>query len=177
MGFFGRMGDGIIGLFFKFMVILVALIVILLFIIGIATYWKFVIGVIIGGLFSPLLYSYIENNLQLGLPEYFFWNYGDVVESFIGSEAEIEDVKNDIKAKQKAARAELLSLDKKYENLNASFQDLKAKTSIETLTKGKKASKAESSRMRKAILMSIGDPEWVSEMREIKTEVDWSKYL
>jgi hypothetical protein len=174
---FEKIGDGMIGLFFKFMLFMILIVILLVFVIGMATYWKFLIGLLIGGLFSPLLYSYIEQNLKLGLPEFFFWNYGDVVESFFGSEEDAEEAVMDLQQKKKSARAELLQLDKKYENLKAAFQDLKAKKDIDKMMKEKDAEKIPSSRMRKAILMSIGDPEWVSEMREIKSEVDWKKYM
>jgi hypothetical protein len=174
---FERIGDGMIGLFFKFMLFLIIIVIILVALIGIATYWKFFIGILIGGLFSPILYSYLEKNLKLGLPEFFFWNYGDVVEAFFGSEEDTEEAMMDLKQKKKAARAELLELDKKYENLKVAFEDLKAKKDIDKMVKGKDAKNISSSRMRKAILMSIGDPEWVSEIRDVRTEVDWKKYL
>jgi len=174
---FEKIGDGLLGMFLKLFLILILILVILGFVIGIAVYWKFVVSIMIGALFSPYLYAYIEKNLQLGLPEFFFWNYGDVMEAFFVNEQQIEEVNQENRQKIKAARLELDGMDKKYANLTVAYEDLKAKKNLKEILVGKKSKKYNSSRLRKAVLMNIGDPEWVSEMKDIKTEVNWSKYL
>lgn len=173
---FEKIGDGMFGLFFKFMFFLIAIVLILMVVIGMVTYWKFLVGFLIGALFSPYLYSYLEENLQLGLPEFFFWNYNDVAEAFFVDESQVNETYADLQEKARAAQAELTKLNQKCKNITTALQDIKAKKDIKEIIVGKDT-KYDSSRLRKAILMSIGDPEWVSEMKEIKMDVDWSKFI
>lgn len=177
LGMFGKIGNGIIGLFLKFFLVLILILVLLGLVIGLGIYWKFFLGFLIGALFSPYLYNFLEQNLEIGLPEFFFWNYGDVAEAFFVNESSLEEMQNNYSQKTKAARLELANMDKKYLNLKAAFEDLKAKKDIKEIIAGKESKKYSSSRMRKAILMNIGDPEWVTEMKQIKSDIDWNKYM
>jgi hypothetical protein len=176
-GLFEKIGNGIIGMFLKFFFVLIIILIILGLVIGIGIHWKFFLGFLIGALFSPYLYNFLEENLELGLPEFFFWNYGDVAEAFFVNEGSIDEIQNNCLQKTKAARFELENMDKRYINLKAAFEDLKAKKDIKEMIVGTESKKYSSSRMRKAILMNIGDPEWVAEMKEIKTNIDWNKYM
>lgn len=170
---FERIGTGLISMIFKFILVLILVAVILLFIIGIASHWELVLGILIGALFSSTFYTFIENNLELGLPEYFYWNVGDLADAFFDDEFQADQVMKEAADKKKAAMSELNDLDQKYMKLEATFESIKTKGDIGQLSKDKKQP---SSRVKKAIMMEIGDPEWVSELKDIKPNVNWDKY-
>jgi hypothetical protein len=179
LGFLGRLGNGMIGMFLKLMFVLVLILVAIMVLIGIATYWVFVIGLVGGTLLSSVMYKAIDTKLRLGLPEFFFWGPGEILDASFAGQETIENTKLELKQKRVEANAELGKMQQKVVNLESAYKDLKAKSKTKIFMDryANKDKRMTGMRTKKAIMMQIDNEPWVDELRNITDDVDWNKFM
>ena len=177
--FLEKMGNGLMGFFFKLLFGLILILVIILFVIGLITYWPFVIGLVVGLLLSAQMYKILDKQFQLNLPEMFFWGFGEIVEAAMSDEEQIENTKIELKQKKSEALIELEKMEQKVTNIQKAHMAMKTTMKTHEMVRktGDERKIMIGMRTKKAIMMQAEDQPWIKELQDMKEDVDWSKFL
>jgi hypothetical protein len=178
MRFFSSIGDGLLGLFIKIMVVLIILVIIVAAIQGAITHWVLVLSMLVGLLLSPLFYRELGKRIKIEFPEFFSWGLTDVIETLVPNEETYTSLREQLAQKREAAKKVASTMEAKADALsvtaNAYIQERKLRIGSKSEIKG-----PVTSRMKKAMMMQLDDEEdsVIRELHDQKQEINWDNYL
>ena len=178
MRFFSKIGDGLLGLFIKIMVVLIVLVIVIATVQGAISHWALVLSLLIGMLLSPLFYKEIGKKLKMEFPDFFTWGITDVIDALMPSEETYTSLRDQLKQKREAAAKSAAGMEAKAEVLNktanAYIKERKMRLGVKGEIKG-----PVTSRMKKAMLMQLDDEEdeVIRALHDKQQEINWDNYL
>jgi hypothetical protein len=159
----------------KIMTVLLIIFVALMIINGIATYWPFVVGTLIGLLFSPLFKYVVEDFFGGELPEFWQFTLTEVGEALFMDDERMKQYREDMREKENGAIQEVNSMRQKVADIDKTYNQLKNRLTTELYQEAK--GQRYSSRVRRGIRAQMGDDKLASHLKKKDQSVDWDKYL
>lgn len=175
LNIFNKVSDSLIFVFIKIMVALLAIVAIVMFIQGIAMYWPFVLGTIIGLVFSPFVYKEIESKLYGALPEFCHFSLTEVGEALFMDDERMKQYRQELKEKEDGAKQELNNMKQQFLDINNTYGEVKNKLRTEMYQEAR--GKRYSSRVRRGLQAQMGQEKLAKHIRKKDHSVDWEQYL
>lgn len=176
LSFIGKIFDGAFGMFFKFLFLMIAFMLILALVIVLTVNWPFTIMLLIGILLSSIFYTHLDKRFNLQLPDYFKVSIEDFLATFNEGEEEVQNIRTQMNDALKQARAEAEDMHNALVSIEEQYKELKTKKSLKNLFT--KSPEEISPRMAKAIEMELGKPKWAQHIDKVSESENgsWNGY-
>lgn len=158
MNFFGNLGNSFFGFIIKMLIILIAIVFALALVVILAVNWPFTFGIIIGLLFSPIVYKRLNRQFALRLPEFFYHNIQDLMVTFRHGQDRINVKQLELNDKMIKAREHLQEMMNATNSIEEQLRQVKTKRSLKTL--GKRTPSQINPRAAQALENELGKPLW-----------------
>jgi len=158
MNFFGNLGNSFFGLIIKLIIILLVIVFVLALIVVLAVNWPFTAALIIGLLFSPIIYRRLNRQFALRLPKFFYHDIQDLMVTFRHGQERIDVKQLELNNKMIKAREHLQEILNATNSIEEQLKQVKTKRSLKTLLK-KPASQI-NPRAAQALENEFGKPLW-----------------
>ena len=178
MRFFVKIGDNLLGLFIKIMIVLVLLVIVVATVQGMINHWGFVLTLLIGMLLSPLFYREMAKKLNIELPEFFTWGVTDVIDMMIPNKSELDGFHTELKQKKDAAIKIAAEMESKANELEKVANTFIKERKMRATAKERKEGMT-TPRMKKAMMMQLDDEEneVIRSLRDQQKEINWDSFL
>lgn len=177
LSFVGRLGDGIFGFVIKIMLFFIVLAVVLGLLAALAVYWPFTICMLIGILFSSVVYKRLNKMFGLRLPRYFYFNINDFMVTFYHGQDIIDRKQLELNNKIIQAREQLQSILNAVKSLDEQLKQIKTAKSLKTLFK-RDTIKDINPRLAAHLKAELGRPDWsiFLDKKNKNDNGDWEKF-
>jgi hypothetical protein len=160
---------------FKFLLVIILILFVVVAIQGLISYWIFVASMIVGVTFSSLFYRYVERFFVGELPEIFTFSYGEIGEALFTDDDRKKSYIEGLKEKENRAQAELNKMAQDVLEIKQAYKHTKMRLSTEMYEEAR--GKHYSARVRRAIKAQLGDDTMMKHAQKRDLSVDWNKFL
>jgi len=173
---FNNMGEGILAFIFKLIFILAAIAFAMVLVVFLIQAWPFTVSFVIGILFCEIFYEKVSETTNIKLPDYFYINVEDFLQTFSQGDEEVERVRSDLEEKREAAEKDVAVMREALKSAEYQLEQVKAKRSLKNLFKRQPADISD--RAAKALEMELGKPKWTQYIDEASQETSaWERLL
>lgn len=174
---FNRMGEGFLSFFIKLFLILAVIAFAMVLVVFLIQAWPFTIALVVGLLLCELFYDWVEETVNIKLPDYFSINVEDFLQTFSQGDEEVEQVRMELDEKREAAEKDVAVMREAVQSAQHQLDQLKAKRSLKNMFKRQPAEISE--RAAKALEMELGKPKWAQYIDKASQEAngEWERLL